>query len=412
MLNRELLRFRRRQGELFVRFIDTADPALLETAAALLEIYGAALEKNWTRGELAEQLEPLLKGAHDPKFAAGLDKLLLDRTEFRSAGEADYPELRRRVFAEGSRAFAAAAGDYRRFRDAVPDAFSLDIYGDLPEFEQVCAFRSLTAAELLDRYNLALVQGLLLSADKLEIVVREKDPSELRRLFKYLKFFRLLAEIRRIDGDPDGFTLAVSGPFSLFENTRRYGLALAAFFPALVRLKCWQLDAAIKSDGKVEHLRLDDSKHLVSHYRSFGAYIPEEIRMFHRLFTEKKPGWQPVGETPFLDGGNQKIIFPDFSFRRDSDGKTVHLELFHRWHAGQLAERLELLDRHPELPLVLGIDRALADSDASFAELLTPHPGLEKRIMRFRDFPGVANTVKLLDHFADGAADGLLSFTE
>ena len=405
MLNRELLRYRRRQGELFVRFVDTACAAHLDTAAALLEIYGAAFANQWTRGELAEQLEPLLKGASDPKFAAGLDKLLLDRTEFRSAEETDYPELRRRSFAAGEKAFAAAKGDYRRFCDAAKEAFALDIYGDLPEFERVCAFRSLSAAELLDRYNLALVQGLLLSADKLEIVVREKDPAELRRLFKYLKFFRLLAEIRRIDGDPDGFALSVSGPFSLFENTRRYGVALASFFPALVRLKCWKLDATIRSDERTEHLQLDDSRHLVSHYRNFSAYIPEEIRMFHRLFAEKSPGWQPVGETPFLDGGDQRIIFPDFSFRRDLDGKTVHLELFHRWHAGQLAERLELLDRHPELPLVLGIDRALADSDASFAELLASHPGLETRIMRFRDFPGVANTVKLLDRFAGGAAE-------
>ena len=86
-------------------------------------------------------------------------------------------------------------------------------------------------------------------------------------------------------------------------------------------------------------------------------------------------------------------------------GLELHLELFHRWHRGQLERRLELLDRRPELPLLLGIDRALADDDG-FAALCGKHPALAGRLYRFRDFPGVDRTVKMLDAFAEKIAPG------
>ena len=122
--------------------------------------------------------------------------------------------------------------------------------------------------------------------------------------------------------------------------------------------------------------------------------------MFHRLFREQCAEWRIVGESPFLPGGpGGELIFPDLSFRRSSDGRLVHLELFHRWHRGPLDRRLELLREHPELPLILGIDRALADDDA-FQALLDRDPDFERRIYRFRDFPGVDRTFRMLEKFS------------
>ena len=399
MLNREMLKFRRRDGDIRPLLIKPDDPKRRAPAESLLALYNCALQNHWTRGELDDYLEPLLKGAADSKFAAGLNKLLADRTAFQAADSGDFRERRRKLFHDSMAAFVAADGDYRRFREELPEAFVRDIYGDLPEYETVISFRNLSPDELLNRYNLALVQGLLIYTAELEIRVHESEPAELRRLFKYLKFFRLLAEFWKEADDPDTVHLSVSGPFSIFENTRRYGIALASFFPALVRMKEWQLEAVVKSGNKpMGKLRLSNADRLISHYRNFSAFIPEEIRLFHRLFVEKSPGWTPVGETPFIDGGNQRLVFPDFSFRCDADGRVVHLELFHRWHRGQLEERLNLLDHHPELQLVIGIDRAIA-SDDELAVMLQKHPGAGHRIMRFRDFPGVANTVKLLNDF-------------
>ena len=96
----------------------------------------------------------------------------------------------------------------------------------------------------------------------------------------------------------------------------------------------------------------------------------------------------------------QEIVFPDLSFRREADGRTIHLELFHRWHRGQLDRRLALLEQKPDMQLLVGVDRALAD-DAAWKVLETDHPALAGRLFRFRDFPGVDRVRRVLDAFAE-----------
>lgn len=143
-------------------------------------------------------------------------------------------------------------------------------------------------------------------------------------------------------------------------------------------------------------MKLDNKAALVSHYRNLSGYIPEEIRLYHRLFAEKSGDWQITGDTPFLDAGEQEIIFPDISFTSGTTGKTIHLELFHRWHASLLDRRIDLLKHHPELPLILGIDRALVASPEVLAEKLSDAPHLLDRCWLFRDFPGVDSTLRVL----------------
>ncbi len=428
MLTRELLKFQRRKG-IRPLFVDPADPERLSLAAELLAVYRGGAEARMRRGELDELTEVLRKGAHDAVFAAGLNKLILDRCSFDPVREVDYPAERRRLFTHAACRLPEAAGSVERYGELLGeleggyDFMAGDIYGDLPDNERLTGWREFYPAELLHRYNLAQVQGLLFYAEKLEITAADSDPAELRRLFKYLKFFRLLAEMRCDSVPPSApgrgkrgkaekdkkereaiavsaVSITVSGPYSLFANTRKYALQLASFFPALVNLSKWSLEAEIRLPNCSGTLKLDHSAGLVSHYRNFSSYVPEEIRMFHKFFREQCDSWRIVGESPFIPGGSGgELIFPDLSFRRVSDGKVVHLELFHRWHRGQLDRRLELLSERPELPLVLGIDRALAD-DETFQSLLARDPGFASRIYRFRDFPGVDRTVRILDQFS------------
>jgi len=405
MLTRDLLRFRRRSG-FQPAFIDPSEPKLLEFASRLLEVYGEAAEARMCRSELEELTSGLLKGTRDPRLAAGLDKLILDHCSFDPVRSFDYPVCRRKLFTVAAGALTAAAGDLGAYRETLlkeegmADFLAADIYGDLPDNERLSGWKPLYPAELLNRYNLALVQGLLVYAETLDAEVADSNPAELRRLFKYLRFFRLLAEISREKKKSGPVRLRISGPFALFANTRKYALQLAAFFPALVNLETWSLTAKIRLDDHDGVLRLDQTAGLVSHYRNFSSYVPEEIKMFHHLFREQSPDWKIVGESPFLDGGGQEIVFPDLSFRRESDGRTLHLELFHRWHRGQLDRRLALLEKKPDLPLILGVDRALAD-DAAWKTLESEHPALTVRLFRFRDFPGVDRVRRVLDAFAE-----------
>ena len=142
-------------------------------------------------------------------------------------------------------------------------------------------------------------------------------------------------------------------------------------------------------------LKLDETSGLVSTYHNFIAYVPEEITLFDRHFRETSTNWRLTEDTPFLTGEKNEVFFPDFSFV-DSEGHVVHLELFHRWHATQLKHRLDYCEAHPELPLIIGVDKTLASS-AELSERLNASDWFASRGYLFRDYPTVDKTLKTLD---------------
>lgn len=381
MLNKELLRYKIVRGAVKINFINPANPDHLSLAQSLLEIYrdGAGQHKN--RGEIAEDIDLIVKGAADTLLAQGLNKLILDRCEFELPQSCDYAARRRETFTAGAKILKQGT-TLEAYRQTLNPG---KLYGDLEENETLQQVDELYPSELLQRYNVALVQGLLLYADILNFEIGGEDAAKLRKVFKYLKFFRLLAEIRQAKT----VTMQISGPYSIFANSRKYALQLAAFFPAVLDLPQWSLTAEIKIGGKAATLKLDESAKLVSHYRNFSAIVPEEIKMFHRLFKEKIKDWEITGDTPSVRLDGNEIMFPDLSFKH---GETaVHLELFHRWHRGPLHKRLSYFNINPLPGFLFGVDRAIADE----AELKN-YPNIADRVFLFRDFPGVERVYQLL----------------
>ena len=61
-----------------------------------------------------------------------------------------------------------------------------------------------------------------------------------------------------------------------------------------------------------------------------------------------------------------------------------------------MLQRLEYLNGNPDAPLIIGIDRSVA-GDEYAAELFRQFPGAEKKCFRFRDFPGVDSTLRILN---------------
>ena len=375
-------------------FIDPFSPELLELADNLILLCKEAVKKRLARSVFLESFSGIK--ALDSKIypVNALLKLLEERIEFQTgSAELDYPALRRELFLKSAKLLAegfSEAAFTKYFPKTTPDP-----YGDLPEFDTAVSFRDLASRELLERYNTALVQAILLKAEKLTVTVGEADPAELRRMLKYLKFFRLLAEISK--NSAGNLKIEISGPFSLFGPTRKYALNLAAFFPAVIRLESWKLRAEIKTrSGSDAVLKLDNSSGLVSHYRHFSAYVPEEIRLFHQFFKDKTNEWEIIGDTPVLLAGNGRYLVPDLSFQHKTDARIIHLELFHRWHRGQLENRLEYLERKENLQLIIGIDRAICDEELC-GILTKKYPGAMAKSFRFRDFPGVDTVLKKLD---------------
>ena len=393
MLRKEHLLYRISNGNIKPRFIDPESPFLLECAAELTGIYSTALETAMNRQELEEISSSLIRSSVDIKIASGLNKLLLDRCEFALPVDADYPALRKKYFLMAAERLKSGNFTGEELRK-LPANENLDLYGDLPDFEKLASFAPITPTALLDRYNLAQAQGLLIYARKVVLKLNAPEINELRKFLKAVKFFRLLAHIRQ---EKKAMIIELSGPYAIIDSSTKYALQLANLLPAAVNLAQWELYAQLRIKEREVVMKLSHKNNLVSHYKKLSGYIPEEIRLFHSTFNDKQSNWQITGETPFIDGGNQELIFPDLSFVSAESGKVLHLELFHRWHAGGIVRRIELLKNNPQLPLILAIDRALVKSEEEFEKLFADAPEIRKRCWLFRDFPGVSSCVNALN---------------
>lgn len=425
MLTKDLLRFKCVGTLVKPSFILNDDQSLLTFAERLLKIHEHGIGS--ARTDIDSAVESLASMKKDLKLARGIAKIVSDRCVFSGCGgDHDYAALRHKLF-ERSAALLRSENEtlpesYESFRGLVfsniPEELApleKEIYADLPENERLVSIKKTFPKELLDRYNCSLVQSLLLYSAKIEAEVEDSDPAGLRRLFRYLKFFRLLA---RITADteksakkqspetqmPKRISIEIDGPASIFENSLKYGLQLASFFPAICMLPKWKICAEIKIRDKKLRLKLDETSCVKSHYSNSGAFIPEEVRMFHDLFSKTVEEWKISAASEFITDTGGKLIFPDFTFKSVQGGQSFDMELFHRWHSTQLRERLDRCEQGAPFAdkLIIGVDRALLSSDKGLKKRLEESRFFDSNGFYFKDFPGVENVRKTLESKSSG----------
>lgn len=346
-----------RGEKVFPAFVDPENPELLSMASGLIELFRAA--DNRTITALEAELENCEWNNHP--LRAALSKLLFDRCE-QDDDDRQVDEQRWEILqlAESLR----ATSDYPNFL-----AFQYDLakrlgsdvaqlrellYSDLPEFRRVKQFQALTPSALLHRLNSAQIQGLLINALSV-VVTLNATLAEKRCFFRCLKFQRLLSEFFESDA---GLTVSLSGPMQLFQSNQSYGLRLANFFPYILHLPQWQLEAEIKLNGKRFKLSVSDKLKIKSHYREMSPFIPTELTAFLQVFNTRNNGWLAELSDKHIQIGKQSYCFPDFMLRNAS-GEIVHVELFHKWHSGQLISRLDALKSSPNVRLMLGVAEEL-----------------------------------------------------
>lgn len=401
MLTKDLIRYDIKDDRILPAFIDPGDPDLQHVAEELLAVFKSA--EGSTRAELLAATKPIIDAApFSAIIARGLEKLLLDRTEFDTTAKEELIDYRREVFRRTSRWLSQENfRDYQTYQQQVEAAFgqpaaelAARLYRDLPDFQKVTRFKALSAGRLLHRYNAALVQALLLRCSELQLTVRESGAAALRQLFKYLRFRQLLATIRK---DAAGhFLITIDGPLNLFYKTQKYGLNLALFFPAVLHQPAWQLTAQIRFKNRRSHrLQLDETCGLQPYSHQFLAYVPEEIRFFQEMFNQKVANWQLEPADTFVALEGEFYCFPDFTLRHTS-GKTVALELFHLWHASHLSARLQQLAEVTEAPLLLGVSRVLL-KDELIAGTVAASPYFARCGFVFREMPTVDKILPVLE---------------
>lgn len=384
MLTRDLLRFSVRKGRIRPRFVDRDDPAL---AALAEDLAGYAREApGRPKREVDEAMSARALAHDDPKMARGLVKLLQDRMEVADPGEQAL-ERRERVFAAAMEALAAVEedGELAAYEAAIAerigeplDGVRAALYEDLPDARLVEAVDPIDGPGLLDRYNLALAQGLVMYAGRLELSLPGLGRPEVRRVLRWLRFCRLVAEVR---AEADGGTaLGVEGPAALFDGGKGYGLQLAQFLAVVPSVGTWSLSAEVRLPRRpTATLALTGADPLVSSFGGGAGYVPAELGAI--LEGIELGGWTIDPAPAPRTVGPTGLAVPDFALIPEAGAPRV-VELFHRWHRGQLTRRLDELAACPDPSFWVGVDKSLL-SDADLAARIEGHP----RCFTFRGFP-------------------------
>ncbi len=321
-------------------------------AERCLEVYarGAGL----TRRELHRAVHDVFAAESDcpVRRIDALCKLLDDRSTYAQGRRGAAAALRRTIFRqaaalhplvrcadrmfphEEATAKAAIAAQLGRTWDDI----DRELFADVIECHRLETFTGYPSGEaLLARYNVAQVQAALFRAQ--ELIIWATD--DFKTILRYAKLARLMHAVRRVG--EGRYELRFDGPASVLRATRRYGVAMARFLPALVACRGWRLHALLQTRrrGWLARLDLSAGDGLHSHLpppEEFDSAVEEN---FARSWGAKRDGWSLEREGEILHQG-QKAFVPDFVLRHD-DGRTVLLEIVGFWTPEYLQAKCQTL---------------------------------------------------------------------
>lgn len=405
MLTKDLRQYKIQNGLILPQFVNPADSQLLAIAAQLIAVFEDS--PNQQRAELLETSKRIIDSTPGtPIVKRGLEKLLLDRTEFDTAPNEELIAFRQKLFTETSRLLSRQCfPNYAEYQQHVHAAFDEPelggkLYADLPSCQPVLAFKTLSAERLLHRYNAAQVQALLLHCNTFTLKLTDSMTAELRQLFKYLRFNQLLSTIRKesaYSGENEGlYQITVDGPLNLFYKTKRYGMNLANFFVAVLHQPKWELTAEIQlRNSQPYKLCLDESCGIKPISQQFLAYIPEDIQLFQAMLCNKTDDWQIRPGSQFIPLPGDFYCFPDYQLVHKSGVETA-IELFHPWHQGHLIARLNTLAEQTDVSLILGVSKEL-EKKPLIAAALAASAYFSQFGLMFRDVPTMRALLPILN---------------
>jgi predicted nuclease of restriction endonuclease-like RecB superfamily len=260
-----------------------------------------------------------------------------------------------------------------------PEAVEQGLFADLKSEQRLMRFKDTTAERVLQRYNVALAQAVLLRSTRVHAHIRSEPPRRYRQLFRLVKFHRLVCEVEGTG--PDAYCLHLDGPLSLFTATQKYGLQLALFLPAILLCHDFELQAELRwgAQRKPKNFMLSARDGLVSHYADTGMYVPPELGMFAELFRRKITDWELVEETGLVPLGGGFWV-PDYRLIHRASGRAIYLEVLGFWRRSSVERHLERLRQHIREPFLLAVSDQLRVDDADLE-------GLPSGVHRFRQMP-------------------------
>jgi uncharacterized protein len=235
---------------------------------------------------------------------------------------------------------------------AIEDA----MYADIIEFHRLQKFDGYASPEdLLARYNVAQVQVALYGASSMSVWMND----DFKTILRYAKLARLMHRIAELS--PGKYCLHLDGPASVLRQTRRYGVALAKFLPALVACKDWRMKANITTrQGFHLALQLSSRDGLRSHIPPPAEFDSQLERNFAEKWgDEPREGWTMHREGAVLHDG-QHVFVPDFHFIHES-GVEVSLEIVGFWTSEYLEKKALTIQRFGRRRVILAVANSIVE---------------------------------------------------
>jgi predicted nuclease of restriction endonuclease-like RecB superfamily len=405
LTKKELLNYKKYKGNIKPIFINIHDEELNLFCQNIIEIYNNSIGNS--KIVLEEEVKSISSVIDiDIKIKNGLIKLLNDRLEFDSNENSDISDFRNFIFKESNLYFQSDKSlNLEDYKTEISNLSQISfqkiqdkIYSDLPNYNKVFKFKEISAIDLLRKYNISLVQGLLFHTEKIKIKIQIKDvlKSDLRYILRKLKFFQLENKITK---NNDNLIFDIDGPLSLFIQNQKYGFNLASFFPSITFLKNWGIEAEVflgKTEKQKGILILDNKNFMTKYDLHYSSYIPEELEIFEKLFEEKSLDWRIIKEyDDFLFDGNE-YFFPDYKIVNSN--KSIYLEVFHKWHKSSLIRRLKNIEENNDINLIVAVSRNLL-KDIEINKAITNSNNFKHHGLLFREMPTVSQVLEKLSSF-------------
>jgi predicted nuclease of restriction endonuclease-like RecB superfamily len=263
--------------------------------------------------------------------------------------------------------------------EMAPESVEQGLFADLKSEQRLSKFDDTTADRLINRYNVALAQAVLLRSTRIEVTIYKEKPARYRQLLRAVKFHRLICDITRTG--PESRRLVLDGPLSLFTATQKYGVQLANFLPTLLLCREFELEAELRwgPERRPKTFRLGSDDGLVTHAADTGTYVPREMGMFVDLFRKRVEDWEITEETDVFPLGDGYWV-PDYRLTDRAGGKTVLLEVLGFWRRASAEKHLQRLRQFAPMPFLLAVSDQLHIDDAALENL-------PAGIHRFRQMP-------------------------
>ncbi len=349
-------------------------PRARELAASAIAIVRAHV--GLPRGALLEAWDQVAMGPAENRLARALFKLALDTCEFDEGAAIDPVELRRDVFTRAAGLRQSATSELDRTgllqeiaqgRGVDVDAIEEALYADLPTAHILRKADLPSSDGLLSVFELAQHQAVLLRAVRLRARVLCASPASYRAVFRKLKFHRLLYTMEKLERGA-GYDIHIDGPFSLFEQTTKYGLRLALALPTLMACDAWDVDAELRWGRDRLPLRYHARGGSVVPASAPAAELPDEVTSLLGDLQAQESPWQAAPADAILDLPGIGVCVPDLEFVHRETGQRVYLEVLGFWSRAAVWKRIEMASAGLPHPMVFAVSKHLRVSEEVLAD--------------------------------------------